>query len=365
MEHEKDILLKTFLNRWSLKKVKKMTISEYSQLNNNDTFCYWVEYKTQKLANISGSANSFKFEIFERKDKSKIYKTDDYKKDELYSWRKRAGSTREEAFTKTKLNIIRIIKSSLAGNFGEIDSKEITLSPIFKWKIAFLYSDKRLLAISDKKSVKWLAEQYKMKNFKNARISSVHRFLIEQIDNNNYWNNIAEMWELCDLFKKNEQVIIIERKLRGRKGTTIKKSNEYYRVIDIHKKILIIRKHNKIQKTLYEKLVSKFGKKAVEMEMNFIDIRVELENKVIFFEVKCADSATKCIRVALGQIIEYAFKDNTKKEKVIVIYGDKKPNHNEDEYILQLTNFLSDLSFSYFHELDQIDTIFKLDISKA
>lgn len=358
MKQEKDILLKKFLNRWSLKNVEKMTISEYSQLNNNDTFCYWVEYKTHELANISGSANSFKFEIFERKDKSKIYKTDDYIKDELYSWRKRAGNTREEAFTKTKINIIKIIKSSLAGNFEEIDSKEIKLSPIFKWKIAFLYSDKRLLAISEKKSVKWLAEQYGMQNFKNARVSSVHRFLLKQIDDNNYWNNMAEMWELCDLFKKKGQDIVIESKLRGRKETTKKKSNECFRIINIHKKILITNEHNKIQNALYKKLVSRFTKKAVKMEKNFIDVRVEIENKVIFFEVKCAASANLCIRMALGQVIEYAFKDNTQKEKVIVIYGNQKPNNDEDAYISQLTNFLPDLSFSYLYRLDQINTIY-------
>jgi hypothetical protein len=358
MEHEKDILLKTFLNRWNLKNVEKMTISEYSQLNNNDTFCYWVEYKTQKLANISGSANSFKFEIFERKDKSKVYKTDDYKKDELYSWRKRAGNTRNDAFQKTKKYIIRVINSSLEGKFDDIDSKEIKLTSIFKWKIAFLYSDKKLLAISDKKSVRWLAEQYGMQNFKNVRVSSLHRFLLEQMGENNYWNETTDMWELCDLFKRNGQDVVIKSRLRGRRGTEQKKSNDNFRIIDIHKKILISYKHNKIQNALYTKLVSRFTKKAVKMEKNFIDVRVELENKVIFFEVKCADSANLCIRMALGQVIEYAFKDNTKKEKVIIIYGNQKPNKNEDAYILHLTNFLPDLSFSYLYRLDQIDTIY-------
>jgi hypothetical protein len=38
------------------------------------------------------------------------------------------------------------------------------------------------MAISDTKAVKWLAMHYGMENFRNARISTVHKFLIEQIN---------------------------------------------------------------------------------------------------------------------------------------------------------------------------------------
>lgn len=356
MEHEKDILLNSFLERWSLKSVENMTLPEYTNLHNHDTFCYWIEYKTQKLANISGSANSFKFEIFDRIDKNKIYKSTDFVRDNIYSWRKRAGYSREEAFENTKRFIITIIKASLAGEFEKIDSREIKLTPIFKWKIAFLYSQKKITAISDKKILKWLAEQYGMLDVSKVRVSSVHRYLIDQIDKNSYWESMSEMWELCDYFKRNGQEIVIASRLRGRRETEQKKLNVSFRIIDIHKKLIITHEHNKIQSALYGRLVLKFMKKAVKMEKNYIDIRVEIEDRVIFFEVKCANSAILCIRMALGQVIEYAFKDKTNKKKEIIIYGNQEPNDSEKKYIDKLANLLPDLSFSYFHKLDQIDT---------
>lgn len=109
MNINQDQKLEQFLERWPLEVVKKMTLTEYNKVGSKDTFCYWLEFETKSLINISGQANSFKFEIFERKEKNKVYTSTDYKSDENYSWRSRAGNTREEAFIKTKSNILRVI----------------------------------------------------------------------------------------------------------------------------------------------------------------------------------------------------------------------------------------------------------------
>jgi hypothetical protein len=355
MENEKDIILREFLNRWSLGKVKAMTISEYNQLGNNDTFCYWVEHKTKKIANISGSSTSFKFEIFEREDKNKIYRTTDFKKDELYSWRKRAGNTREEAFNKTKANIIRVIKSSLKGNFKEIDNREIELSPLFRWKIAFLYSNKKILAISDRIAVKWLAKQYGMFNYTNARLSSVHAFLMTQINKSNFWEEDELMWNLYKKFKtKGQSLTISSTKTKIRKETDKKNTQEYIRTIHIHKEILLTKEHNKIQNSLFKKLISLYKKECVKMEKNFIDIRVEHDDKIEYYEVKCDYSATRCIRMALGQVIEYAFNDSSTKKKEIIVFGNHKPKKEEIKYISHIKDLLPDLKFSYLYNIDQI-----------
>ena len=355
MESEKDILLKEFLDKWTLKRVKAMTLSEYNQLGNTDTFCYWVEHKTKKIANISGPSTSFKFEIFEREDKNKFYNTTDFNRDNVYSWRSRAGNTRKEAFNKTKADIIRVIKSSLKGDFRDIDSKEIHLSPLFRWKIAFLYSNKKILAISDKIAVKWLAKQFGMPNYRNARLSSAHTFVMTQIPRKNFWKENELMWEMYRKFKKNEQSSTIEtKKTKIRKGTEKKGTKGYIRTIQIHKEILLTQEHNQIQNLVYKKLIATYNKESVKMEKNFIDIRVEHEDKVEYYEIKCDNSATRCIRMALGQIIEYAFNDNSPKKKEIIVFGNHKPNGKEVKYISHIKNLLPDLRFKYMYSINQI-----------
>ena len=355
MESEKDILLREFLARWPLKKVKEMTLSEYNQLGNTDTFCYWVEHKTKKIANISGPSTSFKFEIFEREDKNKFYDTTDFSRDNIYSWRTRAGSTRKEAFNKTKADIVRVIKSSLKGDFRDIDSKEIQLSPLFRWKIAFLYSDKKILAISDRVAVKWLAKQFGMPNYKYARLSTAHTFVMTQIPRKNFWKENELMWEMYSKFKKNGQSLIIKtQKTKIRKGTEKKGTKGFIRKIQIHKEILLSQEHNQIQNSVYKKLVAMYNKKSVKMEKNFIDIRVEHEDRVEYYEIKCDNSATRCIRMALGQIIEYAFNDNSSKKKEIIVFGNHAPNVEEIKYISHIKKLLPDLTFKYMYSISQI-----------
>ena len=355
MSINQDQKLKQFLEKWPLEKVETMTLEEYNKIDDKDSFCYWLEFETRDLINISGQANSFKFEIFERKDKNRVYASNDFKSDDVYSWRSRAGDNRNDAFNITKINIIRVIKASLAGNFKDIDSREIQLAPLYKWKIAFLYSSKQILAISHIKAVKWLAMHYGMKNYKNARISSVHKFLIDRITKNKFWEEDRKLWNLYKDFHKNGQTEKIDqKKTHLRKGTEEKDTNEYFRTIRIVKKVFLSKEHNIIQQSIYENLLKKYSKKKVKMEKNFIDIRIEHEDRIEFIEVKCDSSAMRCIRMALGQVIEYAFMDDTKKNKEIIIFGNHKPNEKENGYISHLRNMIPDMKFSYKYSLGQL-----------
>jgi hypothetical protein len=139
-----------------------------------------------------------------------------------------------------------------------------------------------------------------------------------------------------------------------RRETEEKDTKEVYRLIQYTKMVKYEKEHNKLQNLIYNKLKKKYGKKNVSMERNFIDIRVEYEDKVEFIEVKCDTSATRCIRPALGQIIEYAFKDDTQKKKEITIFGNRKPNNEEKDYISHLQRMIPSLNFTYCHSLNQI-----------
>jgi len=135
-------LLDNFLDRWNINTIESMTIEEYVGIGNKDTFCQWVETKTKILGSIKGMT-SIKFGIYERKKSTK--KPKNYENGEKYSWLRGYGKNEKDAFKNIKKDIIQIIKFSEKGQFNEIDN--VILPNLFKWKVAFLYSNERLIPI--------------------------------------------------------------------------------------------------------------------------------------------------------------------------------------------------------------------------
>lgn len=136
---EKSLFLE-FQERWSLDKVKEMTLEEYTGIGGKerDDFAYWVESKLDTLGSIWGGS-AFKFGIFKRNanddkenNQGRIY-TDDY------AWLAKYGKTKEEAFTKIKSYIVKIIELSHQNKLNEIEN--IDLGHSYKWKIAFHYQN--------------------------------------------------------------------------------------------------------------------------------------------------------------------------------------------------------------------------------
>lgn len=133
-------IFKEFQERWSLEKVKNMTLEEYTGLGgtNRDDFTYWIESKLDKLGSIWGGSG-FKFGIYKRnvKDIKENGQGFIYTKD--YAWLKKYGETKDEAFAKVKSYIIKIIELSQQNQLDKID--KIDLGHSYKWKIAFHYQD--------------------------------------------------------------------------------------------------------------------------------------------------------------------------------------------------------------------------------
>lgn len=142
-EKEFDDLYNSFERRWPLESLEKMSLEDYTNLKeySEDYFCYWVETKTKELALIKGST-SYKFGIF-RYNKEPDTKRSAFLHDDKYAWQERYGKSAEEAFKNIRSKIIAIAQSANKSDFEGIDS--IDLSEMFKWKIAFLYSNKKLL----------------------------------------------------------------------------------------------------------------------------------------------------------------------------------------------------------------------------
>jgi hypothetical protein len=346
-----DQILNHFIETWPLDRVRTMSLEEYNKVGSKDTFCYMLEYGTKNLGNISGNSPSTKFEIFERKDRSKTPISSDYGFDDKYTWRNRGGykKSREEAFEYTKGIITQIIESSLNKDFRAIDGKK--LAPLIVWKIAFLYSNKKLLAISDRKATRHVASLLGMRNYSKARISAVHKFIMQSVNATSFWQEMEAFWECYKNRSKTgftSESKSFENLIR-KKGVTQK---DIFDSLHIRSKatITITKEHNKLQELLHAKLLSQFGEEAVSMEENNIDIKVELHNCIDFYEVKIASSAKYCIREALGQIIEYAYNYNTSKVKNLIIVGNHRLTEEDGLYMNFLTDLLSDMKLKYQFE---------------
>lgn len=153
-------IFKKFQERWSLKKVKSMTLEEYTGLGGRvtrDDFTYWIESKLDKLGSIRGRS-AFKFGIYKRNaNDNKENKRGIYEKD--YAWLAKYGNTKEEAFDKIKSYIIKIIELSQQNKLDEIG--KIDLGHSYKWKIAFHYQNienMRIVGIFNEKILQDIAK---------------------------------------------------------------------------------------------------------------------------------------------------------------------------------------------------------------
>lgn len=146
---EFDSVLSRFLSLWTIERVKTMTIDQYADLSNHESFCYWLEYGSNSLGAI-GAIALHKFELWRPKGK-KEFKDNRFITDGEYAWFTKNGETKQQAFFEIKQKIINIIFHSQKQDWEAIDT--IPFHSIAKWKIAFLYSNKRLLPIYSKRAL--------------------------------------------------------------------------------------------------------------------------------------------------------------------------------------------------------------------
>jgi len=87
----------------------------------------------------------------------------------------------------------------------------------------------------------------------------------------------------------------------------------------------------------------------VTCEDECVDVKLVMKNcKAIFFEIKPDDSARRSIRLALGQLMEYAHYPNRNRAICFVIVGDTEDTDNDRDYIAYLNKRYS-LPLLYFY----------------
>lgn len=94
-----------------------------------------------------------------------------------------------------------------------------------------------------------------------------------------------------------------------------------------------------IQNSLYKQLDKFYTHQGGEvlLESNNVDLTLNFQGKTTLIEIKPAPSAKQAIRLAIGQLLEYAHYPSKNAEKLLVIVSDVKLE-NDDKNYLKLLN---------------------------
>ena len=150
-------LWSSFLETWPPERIREMDLEEYTNLNRDDAFVYWLEKRLEDLGSIWGGS-AFKFGVYRRDQTEPKEPSGGRVWGDKYAWMRKYGETAEEAFATVRSRLVEIVEAAQAGNLEAID--EVDFSPAVKWKVAFLYQDRedpRILTIYKKD---WLLFHY-------------------------------------------------------------------------------------------------------------------------------------------------------------------------------------------------------------
>ena len=128
-----------FLSAWPLEKLASMSLPDYTQAGNPDSFTNGLETRLEDLGSIWGGS-SFKFGIFSRKDKTDKPEGGGASYSDDYGWYSKYGETADEAFLKIREIIVSVAKAATQGDLEAIEAAD--LGQVVKWKIAFHYQNR-------------------------------------------------------------------------------------------------------------------------------------------------------------------------------------------------------------------------------
>lgn len=194
-------LYDSFCVEFPLEMLDAMSLEKYTNLNKKDSFCYWLEAITSDLGSIWGGS-SYKFGIY-KYNVSPKRNDQNYIHDDEYAWLAKYGKNKDEAFRTIKSIICQIANAANNGSFQVIDS--LDLGDAFKWKIAFLYSNRNLVSIFNPAMLRIAAEVKGLNDVKQKKVSEVQQFLLESKGDPDIFEYSAELWKTAELIMKDRR----------------------------------------------------------------------------------------------------------------------------------------------------------------
>lgn len=333
-------ILQDFLKTWSLENVQTMTLDEYVNIKDPNTFCQYVETKTRYLGSIKG-LNSIKFGIYKRGDVNKRPKN--AISDDTHSWLSYYGQNKNEAFENIKSDLIEVIVAAQRQDFEKID--DIHLHSIFKWKVAFLHSNESFIPIYKKDALHLIAKSLGMTVNNKTKYSEIHRYIAKTKPSGmSVYDYMRELYSKYRIEKKDEKKEPSARR-KKRKGTKQKNKESQHRKGT--GEYVAEQFHNELQEKLEIYLSQKYGESNVILEENYVDAKVELPKEIIYYEVKTAGFAEDCIRQGIGQLLSYVHFENDSRKKKIIIFGKNTPTESEKKFIEFVEAQFDKIEFEY------------------
>ncbi|MNL34327.1 hypothetical protein D3C87_1562950 [compost metagenome] len=98
-----------------------------------------------------------------------------------------------------------------------------------------------------------------------------------------------------------------------------------------------------IQAALHEELKIEFPGAKIVFEENFVDVTVTTDLEKILFEIKSDFSTRRVLRLAIGQLLEYAYYWDEPSEKTVrlVAVGRTALSAEDERYLKYLTEKLN------------------------
>lgn len=202
-------LLNDFLEAFPLETLSEMPLEKYTNLNRSDSFCYWVESRTSELGSIWGGS-SYKFGIYQYNEKPKGTR-ERLMCDDAYAWYTKNGKTAEEAYALIRSEIVKIANHARNGEFESIDSIS-TFGDVFKWKVAFLYSNEQLVPIYKRSMLETASGKLGMGNPTDKSISEMQRFLIDKKGSDDLFVFYDRLLQVIDYYGQNNAPQSTEKK---------------------------------------------------------------------------------------------------------------------------------------------------------
>lgn len=195
------LLYQQFQETFPIEYLKEMPLEKYTNLNKDDSFCYWVESRTYHLGSFWGGS-SYKFGIY--KYEKKPNESDPrIQSDDNYAWyTKYNKTTAEEAYKVVRDAIVSIAEHARKGELEAIDEIDV-LGDSFKWKIAFLYSSESLIPIYKRDMLYTVSSELGMEDAKKKSIPTIQRFLMQKKGNKDLFEFYDELLDILQV--KNSQ----------------------------------------------------------------------------------------------------------------------------------------------------------------
>lgn len=135
---ERQQFLEQFIHEWPVERLESLSLEEYTSVNDQNTFAYWIEFGVGRYLGSIKGGDASKFGIYKRKSVPKGIR-EFIDSDDVYSWKRKYGSSAEQAFSNIKSKILSVIHAAKHAELEKIES--LDFEQVLKWKLAFIYQD--------------------------------------------------------------------------------------------------------------------------------------------------------------------------------------------------------------------------------